>query len=247
MRQIFLDTETTGLDAEGGDRIVEIGCVEMVNRRLTGRNLHLYLNPERPGSEEAIRIHGLTDAFLADKPVFAQVADEFLAFIEGAEVIAHNAAFDVGFFNAELRRLGKPPFHTCVAKVTDSLLMAREQFPGKANSLDALCKRLEVDNTKRTFHGALLDSELLAEVYIRLTRGQDSLVMHAGEEGGTGPAVGALAADAPDLTQFSLPVIEPADDECAAHARVLTELDKSSGGKTVWRRWETAAEGAPSA
>ena len=231
MRQIFLDTETTGLNPESGDRIVEIGCIEMVNRRLTGETRHVYLNPERKGSEEATKIHGLTDAFLADKPRFAEVADDLLGFLAGAEVIIHNAAFDVGFLNGELKRLRRAPFHTVAAKVTDTLLMAREMFPGKANSLDALCRRLEVDNTHRTLHGALLDAGLLAEVYIRLTRGQDSLVIHE-DEAASGTPQALLARD---LTQYTLTVVEATAEELAAHALVLAELDKASGGKTVWR------------
>jgi len=230
-RIVFLDTETTGLDAEGGDRIVEIGCIEMVNRRLTGETRHAYLNPERKGNEDAIKVHGLTDAFLADKPKFAAVADDILDFLQGADVVIHNAAFDVGFLNAELKRLGRPMFHTVAAKVTDTLLMAREMFPGKANSLDALCKRLEVDNTHRSFHGALLDAGLLAEVYIRLTRGQDSLVIQA-DEARPGQA---LAVPQLDLSSFQLPVLAPDADDIAAHEAVLKDLDKASGGKTVWR------------
>ena len=232
MRQIFLDTETTGLEANNGDRLVEIGCIEMENRRLTGNTLHLYVNPERKGNEEAIGVHGLTDAFLADKPKFAEVADDLVAWLAGADVVIHNAAFDVGFLNAELKRVGKPAFHTIAAKVTDTLLMARELFPGKANSLDALCKRLEVDNSHRSFHGALLDAGLLAEVYIRLTRGQDSLVIHAGDEQRAGQTQAAAQVD---LSAFSLPVVEPDADELAAHEGVLKDLDKASGGKTVWR------------
>ena len=231
-RQIFLDTETTGLNPESGDRIVEIGCIEMVNRRLTGETRHVYLNPERKGNEEAIKVHGLTDAFLADKPKFSAVADDILGFLAGADVVIHNAAFDVGFLNAELKRLGRQPFHTVAAKVTDTLLMAREMFPGKANSLDALCKRLEVDNAHRTFHGALLDAGLLAEVYIRLTRGQDSLVIQAGDDHRPGQA---LAVPQLDLSGFNLPVIAPDADDIAAHEAVLKDLDKASGGKTVWR------------
>ena len=231
MRQIFLDTETTGLNPESGDRIVEIGCIEMVNRRLTGETRHVYLNPERKGSEEATRIHGLTDDFLADKPKFAEVADDLLGFLAGAEVIIHNAAFDVGFLNAELKRLKRQPFHTVAAQVTDTLLMAREMFPGKANSLDALCRRLEVDNSQRTLHGALLDAGLLAEVYIRLTRGQDSLVIQEDDQSvGTRQAVPAV-----DLWLYTLVVVEPSDDERAAHEAVLIELDKASSGKTLWR------------
>ncbi|GAB1436824.1 DNA polymerase III subunit epsilon [Sphaerotilus sulfidivorans] len=236
MRQIFLDTETTGLDPKTGDRIVEIGCVEMVNRRLTGRNLHLYLNPERPGSEEAIRIHGLTDEFLADKPKFREIADELVEYVRGAEVIIHNAGFDVGFLDAELRRVGQPRFAELAGGILDTLVMAREMFPGKANSLDALCRRLEVDNTHRHFHGALLDSNLLAEVYIRMTRGQNSLVID--EEKGSEEQVEQIDEEqaAIDLSTFVLPVLHAAEAEQAAHDKMLAELDKASGGKTIWRQ-----------
>ncbi|TAL26653.1 MAG: DNA polymerase III subunit epsilon, partial [Aquabacterium sp.] len=190
MRQIFLDTETTGLSPESGDRIIEIGCVEMVSRRLTGNNKHFYLNPERSSSPEAVKVHGLTDEFLADKPLFAHVADELLDYLAGAEIIIHNAGFDVGFLNAELKRLQRGRFEDLVSGISDSLTMAREMFPGKSNSLDALCKRLEVDNSNRTLHGALLDAGLLAEVYIRLTRGQNSLVIDAGDSEDTVVALG---------------------------------------------------------
>ena len=233
MRQIFLDTETTGLSPESGDRIVELACVEMDNRRLTGRHLHVYLNPERSVPEEAIRVHGLTDAFLADKPKFAEVVDEVLAFVAGGEIIIHNAPFDLGFLDEELRRVGRPVFRSHVAQITDSLVMAREMFPGKANSLDALCRRLEVDNSGRTFHGALLDSELLADVYINMTRGQGSLVIDAADEGG---GAGLLEVAQVDLSQFQLPVLDAEGPEAEAHAAVLAELDKASGGKTVWRQ-----------
>ena len=230
MRQIFLDTETTGLSPESGDRVIEIGCVEMLNRRLSGRTLHFYLNPERKSHEDAIKIHGLTDEFLADKPFFAQVADEMLEFVDGAEVIIHNAGFDVGFLNEELRRLGRPKFAQGVARVTDTLLMAREVFPGKSNSLDALCKRLEVDSSHRSLHGALLDAGLLAEVYIRLTRGQNSLVIDT-DESGAGHAAMVLV----DFSALDLIVIEPDAAEATAHLALLNELDKASGGKTLWR------------
>ena len=229
-RQIILDTETTGLSPENGDRVIEIGCVELLNRRLTGNDKHFYLNPERASHEDAVRIHGLTDEFLADKPKFHAVADELLAYLAGAEIIIHNAAFDVGFLDEELRRLGRPRFATQVGSVTDSLLMAREMFPGKSNSLDALCKRLEVDNAGRTLHGALLDAGLLAEVYIRMTRGQNALVMDAGAAAG-----GLIEAADIDLSQFALPVIEPLESERQAHETVLAEIDKASGGKTLWR------------
>jgi DNA polymerase III subunit epsilon len=230
MRQIFLDTETTGLSPESGDRIIEIGCVEMVNRRLTGENLHFYLNPERKNHEDAVKIHGLTDEFLADKPLFSAIADELMAYLSGAEIIIHNAGFDVGFLNAELARLNLPKFPQHVGHITDSLTMAREMFPGKSNSLDALCKRLEVDNTNRTLHGALLDAGLLAEVYIRMTRGQDSLVIDASDAAGPGEVVVAAV----DLTQFTLPVLVATDAETEAHEGVLKDLDKSSNGKTKW-------------
>jgi DNA polymerase III subunit epsilon len=230
MRQIFLDTETTGLSPEAGDRIIEIGCIEMLNRRLSGREFHAYLNPERRNHEDAVKIHGLTDEFLADKPLFASVADQLLAFVEGAEIVIHNAAFDVGFLNEELRRLGRPKFTGFVGRVTDSLLMAREMFPGKANSLDALCRRLEVDNSNRSLHGALLDAGLLAEVYIRMTRGQNSLVIDAGHGG-------AAKADfeAIDFSGLALKVVPADEAELASHEAVLVELDKVSGGTTVWR------------
>jgi DNA polymerase III subunit epsilon len=234
MRQVFLDTETTGLAAEGGDRLIEIGCLEMVNRRLTGNDLHLYVNPGRSSSEEALKIHGLSDEFLADKPPFTEVADALLAYVAGAEVIIHNAAFDVGFLDAELRRAGRPPFREHVTKVSDSLTMAREMYPGKANSLDALCRRLEVDNTHRTLHGALLDAGLLAEVYIRLTRGQDSLVIDAAANGAIGAA--ALGEAAIDFSAFALVAVEVPTEELAAHEALLADLDKASGGQTVWRR-----------
>ncbi len=233
LRQVFLDTETTGLSPENGDRVIEIGCVELVNRRYTGRNLHFYLNPERRSHEDAIKIHGLTDEFLADKPRFAAVVEELLEYVAGAEIIIHNAAFDTGFLDEELKRLGKPAFTRHVAGVVDSLTMAREMFPGKSNSLDALCKRLEVDNSNRSLHGALLDAGLLAEVFIRMTRGQDSLVIEAGDGGSAQP--GDVAAARIDLSSFELTVIEPSATELAAHAAMRAELDKASGGRLKWK------------
>lgn len=230
-RIVFLDTETTGLSPDNGDRIIEIGCIEMVNRRLSGADRHYYVNPERRSHEDALKVHGLTEEFLADKPKFAAVADELLAYVAGAEVIIHNAAFDVGFLDAELKRLGRPPFATHVARISDSLSLAREMFPGKSNSLDALCKRLEVDNTGRTLHGALLDAGLLAEVYIRMTRGQDSLVIDSVESAGAG----AQDLAAVDFSQFTLAVLLPDETEQQAHEALLAELDKASGGKTLWR------------
>jgi len=230
MRQVFLDTETTGLSPESGDRIIEIGCVEMLNRRLSGRNLHFYLNPQRRNSDDAMKVHGLSDEFLADKPLFESIADELLDYLAGAEVVIHNAGFDVGFLNEELKRAGRPRFGDFVAQVTDSLSMAREMFPGKSNSLDALCKRLEVDNTNRSLHGALLDAGLLAEVYIRMTRGQNSLVID--DSDGSNRETGLAIID---FSAFELIVI-PADEvEASAHDRLLAELDKASGGRTIWR------------
>ena len=237
MRQIFLDTETTGLSPESGDRIIEIGCVEIVNRRLTGRKLHFYVNPERRNSTDAYKVHGLADDFLADKPLFAQIVDELLEFVRDAEIVIHNAAFDVGFLDAELRRIGRPPFLEHGVRVTDTLSMARDSFPGKSNSLDALCKRFEVNNAMRELHGALLDAGLLAEVYIRMTRGQDSLVIDAGE---------AFAADlalrAIDFSTLKLVVLAADDDDLAGHAAMLAEIDKASGGRTVWRATARAAQ-----
>ena len=234
MRQIFFDTETTGLMPEGGDRLVEIGCVEMVNRQLTGNNLHLYINPERDMPEEAERIHGLSAKFLSDKPKFAEVVDQFLEFVAGAELVIHNAAFDLSFCNAELKRLRRPPITDHVT-VRDTLLMAREMFPGKANSLDALCRRLEVDNSGRKYHGALLDAELLADVYINMTRGQDSLL--GGDEAGEGGSQqgGEIRVAAVDLRSYVLPVLLATESELAAHEKVLGELDKASGGKRIWQ------------
>lgn len=237
MRQVFLDTETTGLSADNGDRVIEIGCVELVNRKLTGNNLHLYLNPGRDSHEEALKVHGLTTEFLSDKPRFEAVAEQFLAYVSGANVLIHNAPFDMGFLNMELKRAGHRELHAVVASVTDTLLMAKEMFPGKRNSLDALCDRLEVDNSGRTLHGALLDAELLADVYINLTRGQDALLMDEASASDA-PGVQALAVD---LRQIVLPVLHANDQECAAHEAVLQQIDKSSAQKTVWRAWDAAA------
>jgi len=236
MRQIVLDTETTGLSAEAGDRIIEIGCVELVARKLTGNNKHWYLNPERDSHEDALKVHGISNEFLRDKPKFAAVADELVDYLAGAEIIIHNAAFDVGFLNKELELLGRGPITGRVAKVTDTLAMAKELFPGKRNSLDALCDRLEVDNSGRTLHGALLDAELLADVYINMTRGQDALLIDEVDAGAVSGIVTRV-----DLRQFTLPVLLANDQEAAAHEEVLKQLDKSSGGKTLWRLAATAA------
>ncbi|MFG6448084.1 DNA polymerase III subunit epsilon [Roseateles sp. BYS180W] len=235
MRQIFFDTETTGLNPESGDRVVDIGCVEMVNRQLTGRHLHFYLNPERDMPEEAFRVHGLSAEFLSDKPKFAEVVDELLEFLQDAELVIHNAAFDVGFVNAELKRAGRQPLHTVVSGVRDTLLMARDMFPGKANSLDALCRRLEVDNSNRELHGAVKDAELLAEVYIRLTRGQDSLVIDEDSSNTNKQQQDLGALEALDLSQFDLPVLTASEQELAQHELALADLDKACGGKKIWQ------------
>ena len=230
MRQIFLDTETTGLSAETGDRIIEIGCVELVARKLTGNNKHFYLNPGRASHEEALKVHGISDEFLKDKPKFGVIAGELLDYLRGAEVIIHNAPFDVSFLNKELELSGQAAISNCVAKITDSLMMAKEAFPGKRNSLDALCARLDVDNSGRTLHGALLDAELLADVYINLTRGQNSLMMDAGNVAESGGAVLSI-----DLSLIALPLLAANDDELAEHESLLADIDKVSKGKTVWR------------
>jgi len=235
MRQIFLDTETTGLSAENGDRIIEIGCVELVNRKLTGNNLHFYINPERDSHEDALKVHGISNEFLRDKPKFAELADSIIEYITGAELIIHNAPFDIGFLNKELERVGKPELATYIDGVRDTLVMAKEMFPGKRNSLDALCDRFGVDNSSRTLHGALLDAELLADVFICMTRGQDALLIEEQGQEAKGPSVAQL-----DLTQMVLPVVRASEQELQAHEGVLTELDQSSAGKTVWRSVNSA-------
>jgi len=230
MRQIFLDTETTGLYAEQGDRIIEIGCVEMVNRRLTGNNLHFYLNPGRDSHEEALKIHGISNEFLRDKPPFPAIVEELLRYVAGAEIIIHNAAFDLGFLNQELSQLKRPVFREFVGSVTDTLVMAKEMFPGKRNSLDALCDRLGVDNSGRTLHGALLDAELLADVYVNMTRGQEALLIESST-----PQADTTGTSSVDLRRLVLPVLTANAQELEAHADVLRQLDKASGGKTVWQ------------
>ncbi len=238
MRQIVLDTETTGLSALDGDRVIELGCVELVHRKLTGNNLHLYFNPDRNSHEEALRVHGITNEFLRDKPRFHERAQEIVEYLRGAELIIHNASFDVGFLNRELELAGLAPLATHVAAITDTLAMAKEMFPGKRNSLDALCDRLEVDNSGRQLHGALLDAELLADVYINMTRGQDALIML--DDSPAASRAGGLAA-AVDLRAFDLPVLLPSAEELASHEDVLAQIDKASGGKTVWRQISAAA------
>ena len=230
MRQIFLDTETTGRSHENGDRVIEIACVELFNRKLTGNNRHYYVNPGRDSHEEALKVHGITTEFLKDKPPFSAVADELMSYLEGADVFIHNAPFDLGFLDNELALLGRPGVRSTVAKVVDTLALAKEMFPGKRNSLDALCDRLGVDNSGRTLHGALLDAELLADVYIYLTRGQDALLMESAANEPQGPT---LAAE--DLSTYELPVLTCNEQEMAAHREVLKQIDKASAGKTLWK------------
>jgi len=226
-RQVILDTETTGLEWRQGDRVIEIGCIELISRRPTGRRFHRYLNPQRPIGAGALAVHGLTDEFLADKPKFAEIAAELLEFVSGAEVIIHNAAFDVGFLDFELSLIDRPPLASVCATITDTLKMARELRPGKKNSLDALCAEFGIDNSNRQLHGALLDAELLAEVYLAMTRGQESLMI----------ALDAGGAAGLDMTGERPPilVIQPSEEELAEHERVLAEIDQASGGKTLWR------------
>ena len=236
MRQIFLDTETTGLYPDSGDRIIEIGCVELVNRKATGAHFHSYLNPGRDSHEEALKVHGITSQFLRDKPGFAAIVDQLLAYVRGAEIVIHNAPFDLAFLDKELALLGRPAFREHVTSITDSLLMAKQLYPGKRNGLDALCDRLGVDNSGRSLHGALLDAQLLADVYINLTRGQDALLIDAGDE-----SRGPDPAAALDLRAFDLPVLQATAQECEAHEQVLAELDEASAGKTLWRHSDAVA------
>ncbi len=237
MRQIVLDTETTGFyanHAEHPDRMVEIGCVELVNRKLTGNNLHFYLNPGRDSDEGALRVHGLTTEFLSDKPKFEEIAQQLVDYVADAEIIIHNAPFDLAFLDMELGRTGRPVFKDYVAGVLDTLVLAKEMFPGKRNSLDALCSRLEVDNSGRTLHGALLDAELLADVYINMTRGQDALLMDAGATEEVGVAATVVGVD---LSGFDLPVVAANAQELQAHDDVVAQIDKSSGGKALWKNF----------
>lgn len=231
MRQIVLDTETTGLNARTGDRVIEIGCVELLNRQLTGNNLHFYINPERDSEEGALAVHGLTTEFLSDKPKFAEIADEFRDYVRGAEIIIHNASFDVGFLDAEFRLLGLAPFQEHVATVVDSLQMAKEQHPGRRNSLDALCDRYGISNAHRTLHGGLLDAALLAEVYLAMTRGQNSLTMELATN--DAPEEGAATLDLAPLADVI--VLAATEEEAALHETVLNGLDKDAKGVCIWR------------
>jgi DNA polymerase-3 subunit epsilon len=235
MRQIVLDTETTGLEPELGHRIIEIAGVELVNRRFTGNNFHRYFNPERESEAGALEVHGLTAEFLSDKPKFGDVAAELLDYVNGAELVIHNSAFDVAFLNRELDLADLKPVTDYCSSVMDTLRLAKDLHPGKRNSLDALCERYQVDNSARTLHGASLDARLLAEVYLAMTRGQESLVMDVE----TTPAAAAAAEAAHG--KLELVVIRATKEELAEHARMLEEIDKASKGATLWRKVEQAS------
>ena len=239
MRQIVLDTETTGLEWRNGHRVIEIGCLELVNRTLTGRHYHVYLNPERKVDEGAVNVHGLRDDFLADKPRFRDVVEEFEAFVRDAELVIHNASFDVGFLNMELDRLERPKIDALCAGVVDTLKLAKEQNPGKKASLDALCDRYEIANGHRTLHGALLDAELLAEVYLAMTRGQESLMM-ALEEAPAAVADTVIVGIMPAV-RHTLRVLRAVEAEIAAHEAVLADIAKANKGPCLWPLKEGAA------
>jgi DNA polymerase III subunit epsilon len=235
LRQIVLDTETTGLDPKNGDRIIEIGCVEILSRRISDTHFHVYVNPEREVEAGATRIHGKTLEDLASKPKFAAIARELVDYIRGAELIIHNADFDVEFLDMELGRAGLGKLADHVAKVTDSLAFAKELHPGRKNSLDALCERYFVNNANRTLHGALLDARLLAECYLAMTRGQESLMMEL-----EAPAAAAAAAAGLILDVSKLLVLRPSAEELAAHEQYLDALEKDAKAPSLWRRLETA-------
>lgn len=241
MRQIVLDTETTGLDPNDGHRMVELACVELVNRSLTGNHLHLYLNPDRDSDPEALAVHGLTTEFLSQHPRFNQVVDQFVDFIRDGELIIHNAAFDTKFLNAELKRCGLPKVDTLCTKITDSLLYARELHPGKRNNLDALCERYGISNAHRTLHGALLDSELLADVWLAMTRGQDALLMDFEEDSKPGAAALGAAQQVAPVDVAALRVLKAQGEELQAHEAYMAELDKAVGGECLWRRFSGTA------
>jgi len=235
-RQVILDTETTGLEASQGHRIIEIGCVELVNRKLTGRHFHQYVNPDREVDAGAFEVHGISNAFLADKPRFHQIVDALLEFIDGADLIIHNAAFDLGFLNAELKLAGlgsKAPLEQAL-HIIDTLLLARSKHPGQKNNLDALCKRYSVDNSQRDLHGALLDAEILADVYLAMTGGQTALSLGNQDAvdrdaGNRSSGIRRLADNRPPLR-----VVRASEDELTAHAATLEQLAKASGGNCIW-------------
>ena len=239
MRQVVLDTETTGLEPNDGHRVIEIGCVEMINRRITGNNLHLYLNPERDIDEGALAVHGISTEFLADKPTFDKVVDQFLAFVDGAELVIHNAPFDVGFLNHELRRLGASfGYIEQRCGVLDTLVMARQKHPGQKNNLDALCRRYDVENGHRELHGALLDAEILADVYLAMTGGQTRLSLGGSDASDQGGAAVAEAIRRLDGARPSLKVVRASESEISRHNDKLSAIGGSNGEPTLWEQRE---------
>lgn len=233
MRQIVLDTETTGLEPQQGHKIIEIGCVELINRRLTGRHYHQYINPAREVEQGAMEVHGITNEFLADKPLFTAISDEFWEFIRGAQLVIHNAPFDVGFINSEFAQIGKAPLQG-ECGVLDTLALARQKHPGQKNNLDALCKRYGIDNSHRDLHGALLDAEILADVYLLMTGGQTALALSTESqdderERGEGDTFGRISSD-----RAPLRVLKASADELALHQQKLSAIDKASAGQCVW-------------
>ncbi|MCF7991346.1 MAG: DNA polymerase III subunit epsilon [Thiohalocapsa sp.] len=246
MRQIVLDTETTGLEPSEGHRVIEIGCVELLQRQLTRRNFHRYLQPDREIDAGAVEVHGISNDFLKDKPRFADIAEALIEYCRGAELIIHNAAFDVGFLNHELRRWREDaPRIEDLCTITDTLTMARTMHPGQRNSLDALCKRYDIDNSRRELHGALLDAEILADVYLAMTGGQVSLLLGAEEKAEQGPRRAAVRR-AP-RRRGELAVVRAGEDELAAHEARLRAIDQSSGGACVWLAGVSAATQADAA
>ncbi|MCC6534636.1 MAG: DNA polymerase III subunit epsilon [Burkholderiales bacterium] len=233
-RQIVLDTETTGLEPELGHRVIELGAVELKNRRPTGNHFHYYVNPERASDEAALRVHGISNEFLLDKPKFHEIAAQLLDYVSGAELIIHNAPFDIAFLNYELARIGLAPIGHCCPVITDTLRLARDLHPGKRNGLDALCDRYQIDNSQRTLHGALLDAQLLADVYLAMTRGQESLLIGLTEERTT-------LIDTGMVEHYTLTVLVASADEAAAHEAYLQDLDKACRAPCVWNRLAVAA------
>lgn len=234
MRQIVLDTETTGLEPQQGHRIIEIGCVEVIDRKLTGKHYHQYIKPDRDIDEAAVEVHGITNEFLNDKPTFDQIASDFIEFVRGAELVIHNAPFDVGFIDAEFAKLlpAIKPIGT-ICGVLDTLVLAREKHPGQKNNLDALCKRYHVDNSQRDLHGALLDAEILADVYLMMTGGQTALSLGSSQSGEQGGVSGIRRIDnnRPPLT-----ILKATDEEIAAHEEKLNAVEKASGSESLWRQ-----------
>lgn len=233
MRQIVLDTETTGLEPQQGHKIIEIGCVELVNRRLTGRHYHQYINPAREVEQGAIEVHGITNEFLADKPLFRDIAEDFWEFVRGAQLVIHNAPFDVGFINHEFSQIGRPKIET-ECQILDTLVMARQKHPGQKNNLDALCKRYAVDNSQRDLHGALLDAEILADVYLMMTGGQTALNLSADSGGDNESEGGSVSMGRVDPNRPKLKVVSASREELALHQAKLDALNKASGGGCVW-------------